>query len=180
MHDAVELGEPMERLVALEPRSEGFALSWNNAVLGRQIAVEFFAQGVQTPSQFAFGFRKLTGIHALFGLHFSEALIGAVGDQRFLLDGCDFFLAVGKRQLLLPAPFSFDGFTDFVERDVAHQRVAGPDVEIDVRQRFDLFQAIDLCHQLQKQPQLADLDGLFHDVHAEQIADDDRLEDEVA
>jgi hypothetical protein len=33
--------------------------------------------------------------------------------------------------------------------------------------------------KFEEEPQLADLDGLLHDVHAEEVVDDDGLEDEV-
>ena len=73
----------------------------------------------------------------------------------------------------------------FVRRGIAHQGVAGPDVEIDVGQGLDaevFFVGIrlHLGHQLEKKPQLADLHRLFHDIHAEEVIQDDVLENIVA
>ena len=46
-------------------------------------------------------------------------------------------------------------------------------------QRLQLTDVIHLGDQLEEQPQLADFDRLLHDVHAVEVPDDDRLEDEV-
>ena len=48
------------------------------------------------------------------------------------------------------------------------------------RQRLDLFVTLQLGCQLQEEAQLADLHGLFHDVDAVEVVQDDGLEDEVA
>ena len=72
------------------------------------------------------------------------------------------------------------GLADLVERHVADQRVAGADVEVDVGQRLDLVGRFDLGDELEEQAEFADFDRLLHDVHAEQVVDDDGLEDEVA
>ena len=39
---------------------------------------------------------------------------------------------------------------------------------------------LDLGDELEEQAQFADFDRLFHDVHAEEVVEDDGLEDEVA
>src|SRR5262249_26301891 len=62
----------------------------------------------------------------------------------------------------------------------AHQRVTGSDVEVDVGQWFQVFYPVDLCHQLEEEPQLTNFHGLFHDVYTIEVIDNYRFEDEVA
>ena len=61
----------------------------------------------------------------------------------------------------------------------AHQRIAGDDVEVDVGQRFQLFDGLRGSDQGQEQAQLGDLARLFHDVHAKQVVGDDGALDEI-
>ena len=58
--------------------------------------------------------------------------------------------------------------------------VARPDVEVDVGQRLEMVAVSTSGNKPQKEPELADLDGLLHDVDAVEVVDDDRLQDEVA
>jgi len=65
----------------------------------------------------------------------------------------------------------------------AHQTdeaVARQDVEIDVGQRLQFVCLAGGSNQGQEEAQLRDLDGLVHDVHAEEIVGDDAFLDEVA
>src|SRR5207302_843058 len=62
----------------------------------------------------------------------------------------------------------------------ADERVARANVEVDIGQWFNVLKAVDLGDQLEKEAQLADFDGLFHDIDAVQVVDDDGFKDEVA
>src|SRR5262245_11059606 len=66
-HDAVELGEPVERLVAGQP----LVVVWLvgvDAVFRGEVAVEFARQSVKPVTQFLLGGRELAAVHALLGL----------------------------------------------------------------------------------------------------------------
>ena len=56
-----------------------------------------------------------------------------------------------------------------VQGSEADQSIAGADIEVDVRQRLYLLEALQLGDQLQEEAQLAYLHGLAHDVHAVEV-----------
>ena len=170
MHDAVELDEPVEGLVAGAPLTVGPLIVLSDAVLAGQVAVEFGAQSVQTLAQIELGIGKVGGVHAVVGLHGAEAAEGAIGEFGALLD-------VGKGELL--DPVALDGALDVVEGGETDEGVAGAHVEVDVGERLDLVVSLELGDELEEEAQLADFYGLFHDVDAVEVADDDRFEDEV-
>src|SRR5260370_2211696 len=60
-----------------------------------------------------------------------------------------------------------------------YQSIAGADVEIDIGQRLDVLEAIDLGDEFQEEAQLADLIGLFHDIHTGDVENYARFQDEV-
>lgn len=79
---------------------------------------------------------------------------------------------VRKTQLPLLA------LADFLDGGESDQRVAGADVEVDVGQRFDAEVVLagvgfDLGDELEEEAQPADFDRLLHDVHAEEVVQND-------
>jgi hypothetical protein len=72
----------------------------------------------------------------------------------------------------------------FIGGGITDERIACADVEIDVWERFDTevgggFIWFDLSGELEEEPELADFDGLLHEIDSVEVVEDDRLEDEV-
>src|SRR3954452_18135572 len=76
------------------------------------------------------------------------------------------------------SPFLLCCPADFLKRNKANQGVARTDIKVDVRQWFQVFYVIHLSHQFEKEPEFADFYGLFHDIHAVEVVDNNRLQDE--
>ena len=74
---------------------------------------------------------------------------------------------------------AFHGLLGIVRSGVAHQGIAMADVEVDVGQRLNLVPRLKQCHQLEEQTQLGNFGGLFLDVHAVEVVDDDVFDDRV-
>ena len=67
----------------------------------------------------------------------------------------------------------------FIYAQQANEGVAGQDVEIDIRQRLQIFRPLNGPHQRQKEAQPGDFHRLVHNVHAKQVVGDDLLADVV-
>ena len=115
---------------------------------------------------------KFLGVHALIGLHFAEFLKARSTISASSTTRSTSALAIIK--------LAFDGLPHFLQRCKADERVAGANVEVDVGQRLQVLAASPPGDKLEEQAELADFHGLFHDVHAVEVVDDDRLQDEVA
>ena len=68
----------------------------------------------------------------------------------------------------------------FIHAHQPYQRVAGQDVEIDIGQRLQVFHLAHAGHHGEKEAQLGNLAGLFHDVHTMQVVGDDAALDVIA
>ena len=180
VHDAVELHEPVKRLVAVPPLLVSRFVVGFDAVVAGQIFVQFVPQIIKPFSQIRLCAGECAGVHAALGLHGAELMKGAVGEFGLFFNASQLFLVFRVQHSALTADRHREGFPDFVQRRKTHQRVAGADVEVDVWQRFDLVVAVQLRDEFEEQAQFADFYRLFHDVHAVQVVDDDGLEDEVA
>ena len=62
---------------------------------------------------------------------------------------------------------------------ITDQGVASANIEVDVRQRFQFASTAHLRHQLEEEPQLTDFHRFGHDVHAEEVVQDDGFVDVV-
>src|SRR3990167_6045872 len=67
-----------------------------------------------------------------------------------------------------------------VKRSESDQRVSRPYVEVYVRQWLNILNPLHLCHEFEKQTQLADFDRFWHDIHAVKVMQYNGLQDEIA
>lgn len=74
---------------------------------------------------------------------------------------------------------TFHGLFRLVRRGIAHQGVAVADVEVDIGKGLDVITRLQQRHQLEEEAQLGDFGGLFLDVHAVEVVDDDVFDDRV-
>ena len=68
----------------------------------------------------------------------------------------------------------------FIHAHQPYQRVAGQDVEVDIGQGLQVFYLAHAGHHGEKEAQLGNLAGLFHDVHTMQVVGDDAALDVIA
>ena len=171
MHDPIKFSKPMKRLMAPSPLFIRAGVVGINTIFACQISIKLRGKRVEPLTQFLFLRRKLSGIHAVLSLHLMEYLKGSFDDLRFLNNAINLSSSEAERAV--------ERFLHIVEPGKSDERVSGTDVKIDIRQRFQILDLIDLGDELEEQPQFADLNGFLHDIYAVEIVNDNRLEDEV-
>src|SRR5207248_10894748 len=65
--------------------------------------------------------------------------------------------------------FPLDGHLCLFIRGEANQRIAPADVKIDVWQRLDIVECVDLGNKLEEEAKLTDFGGLLHDINAVEV-----------
>ena len=161
------------------PLDIGPLIALSHSILFGQVAIQFRAQRIQPLPQCQLGVGEVGGVHAVLGLHLVEQLELTIRDMSILFYASQFFLFFRIEHPALSARGTSKRILYLLQRREADEGVAGAHVEVDVGERLDLVVSLELGDELEEEAQLADLYGLFHDVDAVEVADDDRFEDEV-
>jgi hypothetical protein len=140
-----------------------------DSILSREVTIELVLQSLKPPPQFllVFGGNRVVS----FDLTLSEVV-----ESVLKISGLDRDLFHGVVEIELALDRRLDRFVT----GIADERIAGPDVEVDIGQRFDadvLCRRIgfNLSGKLEKEPELTDFNPLFHDIDTEEVVENDAL-----
>src|SRR6266566_740699 len=187
LHDSIELDPPVEWLVALLPLSKPGIILFSfgdtvtvNAVLRGQVAVQFHTQYSQHLLEVPLVGGQNGRILILLRLKFSELLESTLDVPRLLLNALNPVIEDHLALHSLTHCLALNGLFRLFLGGKADQGISGAEVEIDVGQRFDVVEAIDLGDEFEEETQLADFRGLFHNIDAVEVADNDRFVDKIS